>query len=179
MPKEIAVAHTIAQTSDGDSMAMVITDLREDFPVACEKRGDLDQTQVYAALDWLARFHGFWWQRTDELRAKQVRLPPLEESSTSSREGVWLNGGYTYLATRRSEYASLQRDEDSEWVQLCEPFLDSESSIAELAADFLSPSSPSSIAEYETLIHGDVKSENLFATSAGIQVAFFDFSMSG
>lgn len=182
MPESIPVAQCLAQSSDGSGMAMVLNDLRESFPVACEKRGDLDRKQVYAALDWLARFHGFWWQRAGDIKAKGVRLPPLEEPTSSQKEGVWLNGGYTYLATRRSEYASLQNDQDSEWAsKLCEPTLDAKSSIAELVAAVLSPSftSTSAIADYDTLIHGDVKSENLFSTSAGTAVAFFDFQYVG
>lgn len=181
MPQDIAVAQLLAQSSDGNSMAMVMTDLRDQYPVACERRGDLDETQVYAALSWLAQFHGFWWQRAKELKAEGLRVPPLEEDS-SQQAGVWLNGGYTYLATRRTEYASLQDAEDSEWAQkLCEPTLHPRSSIAELVADVLSPSSSpnSPIAGYETLIHGDVKSENLFATSTGSAVAFFDFQYVG
>lgn len=181
MPEDIAVAKLLAQSSDVNSMAMIMTDLREQYPVASTKRGDLDKKQVYAALSWLAKFHGFWWQRTKELKSKGLRLPPLEASSCQ-KGGVWLNGGYTYLATRRTEYASLQHDEDSAWAQkLCVPAQRSKSSIAELVANALSPSisSSSSIAGYETLIHGDVKSENLFAASTGSAVAFFDFQYVG
>lgn len=182
MPEDIGVAQALASSSDGSSMAMIITDLRDQYPVACEKRGELDQTQVYAALSWLAKFHGFWWQRVDEVKAKGWRLPPLEEGNSIQKEGVWLNGGYTYLATRRTEYGALQDDEDSEWAgKLCVPTLNQKSSIAELVADVLSPtsSSRSPITAYETLIHGDVKSENLFATSTGSAVAFFDFQYVG
>lgn len=51
-----------------------------------------------------------------------------------------------------------------------------------MAAVMLGPSlidelSPSR--EYETLIHGDVKSENLFTTEQGDRVAFFDFQYVG
>lgn len=55
--------------------------------------------------------------------------------------------------------------------------------IAELVGQILSPSSsssPSSLTHsYETIIHGDVKSENLFTNSAGTEVAFFDFQYVG
>lgn len=56
-------------------------------------------------------------------------------------------------------------------------------SIADLVAQILSPSSTSSPSspthKYETIIHGDVKSENLFTNSAGTEVAFFDFQYVG
>lgn len=55
--------------------------------------------------------------------------------------------------------------------------------MAELVAQILSPcitSSPSSpTQQYETLIHGDVKSENLFTSASGSEVAFFDFQYVG
>lgn len=59
----------------------------------------------------------------------------------------------------------------------------SKKSVAELVAQVLSPSpSPfptSPTFSYETLIHGDVKSENLFTTASGSEVAFFDFQYVG
>ncbi|CZT24698.1 uncharacterized protein RCC_10425 [Ramularia collo-cygni] len=184
MPKSIGVAICLtSQWSDAGGMAMVLSDLRNQYPVPGEKRGNLDQSQVYAALQWLGTFHGFWWRRTKDIKAKGLRLPPLEEAdcSPSRKDGVWRNGGYTYLATRRTEYATLKNDKTSEWSEkLCAPALERKSSIAELVADVLSPStSHSSVAAYETLIHGDVKSENLFANSMGSKVAFFDFQYVG
>lgn len=90
-----------------------------------------------------------------------------------------------YLATRRKEYADLLEDADSEWSSaLCRPVPSVDASIAELVAQVLSPDAssdvtPSSISAYETLIHGDVKSENLFANTEGSAVAFFDFQYVG
>ncbi|KAF2170261.1 hypothetical protein M409DRAFT_64585 [Zasmidium cellare ATCC 36951] len=182
---------SISETSNAaePTIAMILTDLREKFPVEGEKRGELNETQVYAALRWLAGFHGFWWQRTGSIDRKEMRLPPLEEATVNGehrRDGLWLNGGYTYLATRQKEYKSLREDTSSEWSSaLCTPVPESETglSMAELVAQILSPSvhsSPSSpIQQYETLIHGDVKSENLFTTTSGSKVAFFDFQYVG
>lgn len=183
--------------------AMLLTDLRPAFPVAGEKRATLTETQVYAALEWLAGFHGFWWGRVHEGkdglfdRSKLVR-PPLQhfeehgeaiikvvESERAAR--VWLNGGYTYLATRRSEYGNLC-EEGSEWTEaLCQPVEGSDVSVVELVAQALAPKPKSDgvavnglgISEYETLIHGDVKSENLFTNNKGDKVAFFDFQYVG
>lgn len=180
--------------------AMLLTDLRPAFPVAGEKRATLTETQVYAALDWLAGFHGFWWGRIREGgndlfdRSKLVR-PPLQhfeehgeaiiKTAESDRAAhVWLNGGYTYLATRQSEYGNLC-DEGSEWTEaLCQPIEGLNLSVAELVAQALAPKptadgSHAGMAEYETLIHGDVKSENLFTNTKGDKVAFFDFQYVG
>ncbi|KAL4875213.1 hypothetical protein BJY04DRAFT_224290 [Aspergillus karnatakaensis] len=188
---DIAVAKCLASTRDMEGkegeeelqglMAMIIVDLRTKYPVAGGKRSALSRTQVYAALDWLATFHGrSWGILNDELEG--YVLPPLKENEKRNAGGkrttdtVWLNGGYTYLATRREEYASLVEDTDSEWSEaFCTPPKGCSLSIAEQAALMLTPyGSP-----LESLIHGDVKSENLFTTTNGDAVAFFDFQYVG
>ncbi|RMY20132.1 hypothetical protein D0867_04216 [Hortaea werneckii] len=210
LPADVAVADCVgsihhhpavenAGEEDGQpTIALMLEDLREEFPIAGEKRTALEEQHVFAALDWLAKFHGFWWARSAEVRKGQLRLAPLEEAQRAGpqrAEGVWLNGGYTsvadeippgrYLATRRKEYADLLEDTDSEWSSaLCQPIPSVNESLAELVAQVLSPNassdaSPSGISAYETLIHGDVKSENLFANTEGSAVAFFDFQYVG
>ncbi|KAJ5951658.1 uncharacterized protein N7479_010071 [Penicillium vulpinum] len=188
---DIAIAKCVASTRDmgnatGSSelkglMATIMIDLRPEFPVAGEKRGALNGTQVRAALDWLASFHG----RSRGLLPASLDeyvLPPLEESSrrqSSEKDictGLWLNGGYTYLATRRKEYASLAQDTDSEWSDvLCRISEECLLSVAEMVALFLTPCGRAT----ESYIHGDVKSENLFTTTDGDKVAFFDFQYVG
>ncbi|KAI7492533.1 hypothetical protein KC357_g1146 [Hortaea werneckii] len=199
LPADVAVAACVGSIhhhpTDGHgeqnaqpTIALLLEDLRGKFPVAGEKRTALDEQHVHAALDWLAKFHGFWWARSADLRKGQLRLTPLEEARKAGpqrAEGVWLNGGYTYLATRRKEYADLLEDADSEWSSaLCRPIPTVDASLAELVAQVLSPNTspdvtPSQISAYETLIHGDVKSENLFANTEGSAVAFFDFQYVG
>lgn len=79
------------------------------------------------------------------------------------------------------EYQSLV-DDDSEWTRpLTESLADQSQSVSELVAAFLSPSTSgqSPIEGYQTLIHGDVKSENLFTSQSGEEVAFYDFQYTG
>ncbi|OTA23215.1 hypothetical protein BTJ68_14329 [Hortaea werneckii EXF-2000] len=161
LPADVAVAacegsihHQPSAGDDGEengaqpTIALMLEDLREGFPIAGEKRTALEEQHVFAALDWLAKFHG-------------------------------------YLATRRKEYADLLEDADSEWSSaLCRPVPSVDASLAELVAQVLSPNvssqaTSSAISAYETLIHGDVKSENLFANTEGSAVAFFDFQYVG
>ncbi|KAI0839742.1 phosphotransferase enzyme family protein, partial [Hypoxylon sp. FL0890] len=187
---EIAVAHCVATTREsrgkpGAEMlegvaATIMADLRLDFPVAGEKRSELNENQVYAALDWLSSFH----RNSRKLIPESLEgflLPPLEEAKRrrdgdGSRTKLWLNGGYTYLDTRRKEYAALAEDEDSEWsTVLCSQITADGQSVSEIVATFLTPCGR----QYETLIHGDVKSENLFTTKSGDKVAFFDFQYVG
>lgn len=161
--------------------ATLLTDLRLQYPIAGEKRAVLTSTQVYSAIRWLAEFHSSCWKQP-KFDLQSLILPPLQEGKRreaqqdSTRRGLWLNGGYTYLATRREEYNALAQDHDSEWSRaFCRPIEGTSSTVAELAAEFLTPTGR----DVETYIHGDVKSENLFATSNGDQVAFFDFQYAG
>lgn len=164
---------------------MLLSDLKQEYPVAGEKRDILNPTQVNAALDWLSGFHGFWWPRVKDMDGSSLVRPPLEEvklkRDTAFAKTVWLNGGYTYLATRRTEYRSLETDYDSEWNEPLTEWEEDEFSISEMAAAVLAPKikvfSPTS--DYVTLIHGDVKSENLFTSRNGEQVVFYDFQYTG
>lgn len=186
---DVAVAKCLASTRGieseelGGLMATIMVDLRPKFPVCGGKRSALDRAQVHGALDWLADFHGRSRGASSLDSLGEYVLPPLEEygkrqksGKDTSSSGLWLNGGYTYLATRRTEYASLVEDTDSEWSEaLCGAFSQESSlSVAEVAALFLTPCGRS----FESYIHGDVKSENLFTTTDG-DVAFFDFQYIG
>ncbi|KAI8959332.1 Ecdysteroid kinase-domain-containing protein [Daldinia sp. FL1419] len=189
LEEDTAVARCIATTLEsygkpGAEMlqgltATIMSDLRPKFPIAGEKRSELNEKQVYAALDWLSSFHRAS-RRLVPKNLQEYLLPPLEEAERrrdgdGSGKRLWLNGGYTYLATRRTEYATLTEDEDSEWSTLCTPIVPGGKSISEIVADFLTPHGR----DHETLIHGDVKSENLFTTEPGQKVAFFDFQYVG
>ncbi|KAL5362778.1 hypothetical protein BJX96DRAFT_186395 [Aspergillus floccosus] len=196
---EVAVARCLASTRDmagqpcADElrglMATIMVDLRGRFPVAGEKRSALNGKQVCGALDWLARFHRRSWALLPVQRDRDLDgyvLPPLLEEGRRRRStggegngvcgGLWLNGGYTYLATRRKEYAALARDVGSEWsAALCRGVDGSSRSVAEMVALFLTPCGR----PVESYIHGDVKAENLFTTESGDEVAFFDFQYVG
>ena len=193
LPEDIAVASCIASIDSSvgspNTTAMILSDLRQSFPVAGEKRGSLNEIQVEAAMSWLAGFHGDWWAKIDIVRQEAKVLPPLQHYKQHQTTilpvegGVWLNGGYTYLATRMKEFADMQEDAEGLPKLLCEPVGSGGQSLAELVARFLAPppsrEAASSSQPYQTLIHGDVKSENLFTTAAGDAVAFYDFQYVG
>ncbi|RMZ67283.1 phosphotransferase [Pyrenophora seminiperda CCB06] len=191
MPASLPVAQYLGginnHHSDGTSRtAMLLSDLLEKYPVAGEKRNVLTETQTFAALDWLSGFHGFWWPQVKSLNSTSLVLPPLQEAKRDGRDAVnktvWLNGGYTYLATRRKEYENLAKDYGNEWNEPLTGRIDGEdASISEIAAAFLSPKTSgwTPIEGYQTLIHGDVKSENLFTSISGEEVAFYDFQYTG
>lgn len=190
LPSSIYVAKCFASINehhpDGTSTtAMILSDLRQQFPVAGEKQEELSPAQVHAALDWLSGFHGFWWPQVKDMDRQSFVSPPLEEvkrdAGGARQKTVWLNGGYTYLATRRKEYSYLASDYSSEWNELLTESKGGSISIAEMVADVLAPrgEGPGPTEDYQTLIHGDVKSENLFTTVAGEKVAFYDFQYIG
>ncbi|KAF5556153.1 hypothetical protein FPHYL_8028 [Fusarium phyllophilum] len=185
---DIAMAHCLtsslkSKNDDGELRgltATILTDLRVKFPVEGGKRSVLNPRQAQSALEWLAKFHSNSWKFLPA-NLDEYLLPPLDEfkrrdAGQAGGSKLWLNGGYTYLATRRTEYKSLAGDTYSEWSDaFCAPFKGSEKSTAEVVADFLTPTGR----PFETLIHGDVKSENLFTTELGDDVCFFDFQYVG
>lgn len=191
MPVSLPVAKCLGSikqhNKNGSTVtATLLTDLRVQYPVAGEKRDVLSATQAYAALDWLSGFHGFWWPRSKDFERSSLVLPPLEEVRRDGQDAtdktVWLNGGYTYLATRRTEYNRLAKNPHDEWNKPITSHIDGGSiSIAEVVAAYLSPrlSGWAPTDDYQTLIHGDVKSENLFTSTSGAEVAFYDFQYTG
>jgi hypothetical protein len=193
LPPSIPVAKCLVslneQHSDGTSTtAMILSDLRQQYPVAGEKQSELSSIQVHAALDWLSGFHGFWWPRVKDMDRSGFVYPPLEEvkrdTNIPKNKSVWLNGGYTYLATRRTEYGKLASDQGNEWNKPLTDYEEGEPSISEMVADILAVrtnegSSSVPTEGYQTLIHGDVKSENFFTSLSGKEVAFYDFQYVG
>ncbi|KAJ5116764.1 hypothetical protein N7456_001112 [Penicillium angulare] len=190
LDEEVHVAKCLASTRDLVSgsrdeeqlagiMATIMIDLRDAFPVMGGKRSALSSVQVHGALDWLAAFHRCSWALLPDSMDGYV-LPPLQEhrrreSGDGVGDGLWLNGGYTYLATRMKEYTALSEDDDSEWSECMCTEGENGLSLAETVAVFLSPRGRA----IESYIHGDVKSENLFTSKKGDEVAFFDFQYVG
>ncbi|KAF2714064.1 hypothetical protein K504DRAFT_462513 [Pleomassaria siparia CBS 279.74] len=192
LPPSIPVATCFASVNEHhpngtSTTAMILSDLRPQYPVAGERRESLSKGQVFAALDWLSGFHGFWWPRLRDMDRSLLVRAPLDEiqqenySEKKKKNTVWLNGGYTYLGTRRKEYRSLASDYDSEWNTPLTEWEDGDNSISEMVANVLAPreSGWGPTEQYQTLIHGDVKSENLFTTVSGDRVAFYDFQYVG
>ncbi|KAG6361045.1 hypothetical protein INS49_009265 [Diaporthe citri] len=190
MPASLPVAKCLGSikqhNKNGSTVtATLLSDLRVQYPIAGEKRDVLSATQAYAALDWLSGFHGFWWPRSKDFERPSLVLPPLEEVRRDGQDAtdktVWLNGGYTYLATRRTEYNRLAKNTHDGWNKPITGRIDGGSvSIAEVVAAYIAPRlSGGAPTEDQTLIHGDVKSENLFTSTSGAEVAFYDFQYTG
>ncbi|KAI0594702.1 Ecdysteroid kinase-domain-containing protein [Biscogniauxia sp. FL1348] len=186
LPSSCPMARCLCTTRDRPVLrpglvATLMTDLRAAFPVPGSRRAP----EVRAALSWLAAFHrGSRAVLPAAADVHHLVRPPLEEKRRARArvDGVWLNGGYTYLATRRGELAALEREgSGSEWSRaLCGGGGRGEC-VAEVVAAVLAPRQEGLVAgqRHLSLIHGDVKSENLFATADGGAVAFYDFQYVG
>ena len=163
LPASIPVAMCLASINehhpDGTFItAMILSDLQQQYPIAGEKREVLAPAQVHAAVDWLSGFHGFWWPQIKKMDRSSLVRPPLEQAKRdtehTTQKTVWLNGGYTYLATRRTEYQSLAKDYDSEWNAPLTGWEEGDVSISEMIASILSPKEQGwgPAEEYQTLM---------------------------
>ncbi|KAI1260638.1 phosphotransferase enzyme family protein [Xylariaceae sp. FL1019] len=180
MARKIATTRDMAGKPGADLLdgltATLMTDLRTKYPIAGEKRSLLDDKQAHSALDWLSTFHRESWSLSPVPKDSLLDPPLIEAEKRKSTpvavRSLWLNGGYTYLTTRRKEYSALCSDQGSEWsLALCGEFWQGQS-VAEVVADVLKM-------DPQSLIHGDVKSENLFTSRDGSEVAFYDFQYVG
>lgn len=119
-------------------------------------------------LKWLANFHATYWG----IEPAAVVAPPLEVANPNEAEGVWAQGGYWYLDTRREEMESLRSEADDYPYLL--PF-------CEYAAGKLR-SRPGGVGV--TLMHGDCKAANIVFDSRGagggkVRCALYDFQYVG
>lgn len=133
-------------TNAGTSFLFILSNLAAQFSVVPDV---LDLEQSKSALQWLAGFHAFFWESIPDV-------------------GLWDEGTYWHLATRKSEHAAIPR----QWQQLKE--------VAGMVDEKLKGSDVggNSLGNYRTLVHGDFKSENLLFSHTNVCAAF-DFQYCG
>ncbi|GAO51013.1 hypothetical protein SAICODRAFT_30146 [Saitoella complicata NRRL Y-17804] len=129
---------------------LLLEDLSIEYPLDAWSCG-LVQTKT--VLRWLAGFHvQFWgWEGP-------VRSPPMKERG--EKVGVWEQGGYWYLDTRRSE------------------FEDSPDSRVKAAAKWVDEKLKEE-RRYMTLLHGDLKAANIVFKKEFEECAMYDFQYVG
>lgn len=114
---------------------LLMSDLRVLYPIAGDS--GLDWPKTLAAVDWLAKFHAFHFERAESL----------------IDNNLWPEGCYWRLDTRQKEYDDIGR----EWQRV--------KNAAVVVADLLKIGTHSSTNgycyPYKTLVHGDYKSPNL------------------
>jgi hypothetical protein len=155
-----------ASSSDHEAQTLVLEDLAIRFPVLAERRGTLNDAQLNKALQWLASFHARSWNTQSD----SFCPPPLQAETWSGR-GLWQQGGYHYLATRRDELSNI--DARSRWGQLG---LHAHSDLPTVVDWCLNnPTDRSRLC----LIHGDVKAANMAFSRDTRHMAMYDFQYVG
>lgn len=163
IPKLVA-----SSDAGAEEQVLIMEDLSIRYPIFAERRGTLSEKQTRKALSWLASFHSSSW----DAGSKSIDFcPPPSSSSTWSGEGLWAQGGYHYLSTRRSELSSI--NPRSHWGRLG---LHSSSPLP-FAVDYClsHPPDPTHL----SLIHGDVKAANMAFSEDGSRMAMYDFQYVG
>ena len=164
--------------SSGELQVLLLEDLSINFPILTERRGRLDHDQVVKAIGWLAKFHAAFWNVEDhrDLPIQDWCPSPIEAwKDRWMGEGLWQQGGYSYLSTRTSELESIHPEHD-EWGALG---LHANSELPEALDWWLNqPEDRSRL----SLIHGDVKAANMaFSQSkaCNLAMAMYDFQYVG
>ncbi|KAI5782705.1 kinase-like domain-containing protein [Geopyxis carbonaria] len=142
----------VADCTHADPAAgvLVLEDLRPSFPVPAG--GSVSAAQAAVVLQWLAGFHAAFWGAADTIAV---------DHGADTDTGVWEQGSYWYLDTRRDE-----------WEDMDEPWLES----AAIKADAVlkDPHQPG-----RTLVHGDLKAANIVFSRDGATCAVYDFQYVG
>ncbi|KAI9003555.1 Ecdysteroid kinase-domain-containing protein [Gaertneriomyces semiglobifer] len=123
------------RTQANDGVRILMTDLSPQYPVA---NHSLDHPQTLAVLKWLAGFHAHFWGTE----------PAEDPKVTVSKSGVWKQGGYWHLDTRREEFNAIPKTE--RWADF--------RNAAEKVSGLLKGEEDG---QFRTLVHGDVKDANI------------------
>jgi hypothetical protein len=106
IPKQAKVAcfHPNQSPSEDDGtrpVQIILEDLSMDYPNPA--RGSLSLKDTNAVLSWLATFHGTFWGIQHEQGIQSTLIPPPLQYKGGTKAGIWEQGTYWYLDTRREE----------------------------------------------------------------------------
>jgi hypothetical protein len=150
-PRDAHLAHVHNCTVD----AIEMEDLNTSYPVSAG--GSLDVSRAKVVLRWLANFHAALWD------AECPTVGPPSRDSLSdivSREGIWEEGSYWYLRTRKDEFEDLSE----EWKGLA---VDVDVRIRAIPR------------ELTTVVHGDCKAANIVFSASEEECALYDLQYVG
>ncbi|PWY99998.1 hypothetical protein BCV70DRAFT_103743 [Testicularia cyperi] len=164
-----------ASERDDKTQVLLLQDLTQDYPVLTERRATLSEQQVDKAIEWLATFHATFWNVESPktgLAAQGTGCPPPLLAQDWNGEGLWQQGGYSYLATRMDELRSVD-SRDGEWGSAGLH----EASELPFAVDWClnNPHDRRRL----SLIHGDVKAANMAFSEDSTRMAMYDFQYVG
>jgi hypothetical protein len=106
IPRQAKVAcfYPTQSPSEGDGtrpVQIILEDLSIQYPNPA--RGSLGLEDTNAVLSWLAMFHGTFWGMQHEQLIQSTLIPPPLRYKGGSKAGIWEQGTYWYLDTRREE----------------------------------------------------------------------------
>lgn len=133
-------------------MKLLLEDLSLTYPVQIQE--DLGLKDTISVLKWMASFHAsFWGTKNRDRRRKSL--------------SKWERGGYWFLSSRLVELESIRCSHPD--LHRAAPLIDEK--LKELQEE----------GRYETLLHGDLKSENILFSSAqnDRECAVYDFQYVG
>lgn len=116
---KVAVPYSLNEGEGSNApIRLLMEDLSVDYPYPA--RGSLGLDDTRSVLSWLARFHGTFWGIQEEDIAK---IPPPLQYTGGSKDGIWEQGTYWYLDTRREEMDNVGTDHAwlLEWVEKVRP----------------------------------------------------------
>ena len=102
---KVAKFHPIDHGKDDElPVRLILEDLSTEFPNPA--RGSLGLDDTLVVLSWLATFHGSFWALARSKEIQESLIPPPLQYKVGQAVGVWAQGTYWYLDTRRDELES-------------------------------------------------------------------------
>lgn len=107
---KVAVSYPIQEDENQTQpVQLVLEDLSIDYPNPA--RGSLNLEETFVVLRWLAQFHATFWQMQVEGNTLPGVVPPPPMYQGGEINGIWEQGTYWYLDTRKEELDSVDEDE--------------------------------------------------------------------
>lgn len=154
LPVRVPRSYVAAQAQDTTDFVLVIEDLSDLDPL--DQLAGLTPAQADAAVDALARFHGWGWE-SDRLGSYADRFPRLDGEIAAAVYGQFAH--FFAIAWQSVREAPVvtgpARTVGNRWTELL-PFF-----VAELSTP-------------RTLVHGELRAENMFMTAGG-EIVMIDF----
>lgn len=114
LPPSVKLAHSYPNPRPGE---LLLEDLSVNYPHPA--RGSLGLKATQCVLSWLAGFHATFWGVAEGEDKLQLVPPPTHvpdnTNPAEAGQGVWEQGTYWYLDTRREELADVD-DEEYAWL---------------------------------------------------------------
>lgn len=150
---------TAETEQDPNAHHLLLSDLTTKFPI--QPYHALTYPQTLAVIRWLATFHATFWNPESQPSSNPSQTstipfipPPLQCTNPNNATGIWQQGGYWYLDTRRDEYNSmLDNEEEYSWLI---PY-----------AENVVQQIKNTKSQWKTLIHGDAKAANILFDKVG------------